>query len=127
MVPTEWVWQYWGRDVSPMAEFVDKTPATLDELWENILQDGLHDPLIMRVGVHSNTFRLEAGNHRIQVLHAHGVERIPLTVQVRELCGPDAPDPMTDATHNFDGTNEILIDNMSREYMKPSDVFKSLQ
>lgn len=127
MVPTEWVWQYWGRDVSPMAGFIDKTPATLDELWRNILGEGLYNPLVMRVGVKDRNFRLESGNHRIQVLHKHGVREIPVVVQVREECGPHLEDVMTDATHNFHDEEEILIQGITQEYMRPSDVFQSLQ
>ncbi len=28
LIPTDWVWQYWGTDVSPAAEYLDKTPCT---------------------------------------------------------------------------------------------------
>jgi len=126
LVPTDLVWKYWGSDVSPAADLMDGTLIDLDELWENILKEGLHNPLIMRVGLKNKKMRLEAGNHRIQVFHKHGVEMIPVTVQVRDECGPDAPDPETDATHNFDATDEILITEITEEYMKPSEVFKSL-
>lgn len=51
LVPTDWVWKFWGTDVTPMTELVDKTPADMDSLWKNILDEGLHDPLIMRVGI----------------------------------------------------------------------------
>jgi len=126
LVPTKWVWKYWGRDVSPQADLLDGTLVDLDTLWENILDIGLHNPLIMRVGLKNNKFRLEAGNHRIQVLHNHGVKMIPLTVQVREECGPHLGDVMTDATHNFNAPEGFLISEITEEYMKPSEVFKEL-
>src|SRR3989344_6346527 len=126
LVPTSWLWNYWGRDVSPEADLIDGTIVSLDELWENIKKEGLHNPLIMRVGLKNKKFRLEAGNHRIQVLHNNGVEFIPLTVQVREECGPHLEDVMTDASHNFDAGNEFIISKITKEYMKPSEVFKSL-
>ena len=84
LVPTDWVWKYRGADVSPEADLMDGTIVSLDGLWENIASEGLHDPLIMRVGIRNKKFRLEAGNHRIQVFHEHGVPLIPVTVQVRE-------------------------------------------
>ncbi len=127
LVPTDWVWKYWGSDVSPAADLKDGTLVTIDGLWDNIVSEGLHDPLIMRVGVGNKKFRLEAGNHRIQVFHEHGVPLIPVTVQVREECGPHVGDVMTDATHNFDAGDELLISTITEEYMKPSEVFRSLQ
>lgn len=128
LVPTDWVWQYYGPDVSPQTDLKDGSIVTMDELWENILNEGLHDPLIMRVGVDNKKFRLEAGNHRIQIFHQHGVSMIPVTVQVRPECGPHlSGDIMTDASHNFDSGDEVLISSITDEYMKPSDVFKSLQ
>ena len=127
LVPTSWIWNYWGRDVSPEADLMDGTVVNLDGLWENIKNEGLHNPLIMRVGLKNKKFRLEAGNHRIQVLHNNGVEFIPLTVQVREECGPHLEDVMTDASHNFDAGDEFLISKIMKEYMKPSEVFGSVR
>lgn len=126
LIPTEWVWKYWGRDVSPKTSLLDGTVVDLSTLWKNILDIGLHNPLIMRVGLKNNKFRLEAGNHRIQVFHKHGVKMIPLTVQVREECGPHLGDAMTDATHNFNASEGFLISKITEEYMKPSEVFKDL-
>jgi hypothetical protein len=126
-VPTSWVWNYWGRDVSPDADLMDGTIVSKEELWENLKKEGLYDPLIMRVGLKNKKFRLEAGNHRIQVFHENGIEFVPLTVQVREECGPHLDDVMTDATHNFDAGDQFLISKISTEYMKPSDVFRDLE
>ncbi len=126
LVPVDWVWNYWGHDVSPEADLIDGTLVNLDELWNNIKNEGLYNPLIMRVGLKNKKFRLEAGNHRIQVLHQNGIKMIPLTVQLREECGPHLEDVMTDASHNFDAGNEFLISEITKEYMKPSEVFKSL-
>ena len=127
LVPTSWVAQYWGSDVSPLTDDADGKPLPLETLWQDILSEGLHDPLIMRVGLKNKKFRLEAGNHRIQVLLKHGMREIPVTVQVREECGPHLSDVMTDASHNFDAGDEFLIDEVTQEYMKPSDVFRSLR
>ncbi len=126
LVPTDWVWKYWGKDVSPQAELMDGTPINLDGLWNNILEEGLHRPLIMRVGLKNKKFRLEAGNHCIQILHKNNVQMIPVTVQVKDECGPDADGPMTDASSNFDAGDDILISQATEEYMKPSEVFRSL-
>lgn len=127
LIPTDWVWKYYGPDVSPDADLMDGTVVTLDELWENILEVGLCNPLIMRVGLANKKFRLEAGNHRIQLLHRHSVPMTPLTVQVRDECGPHLQDVMTDASHNFDAPEGFLISKITEEYMKPSEVFMDLQ
>ncbi len=128
LVPTEWVWRYYGPDVSPEADLMDGTLVTVDELWENILEVGLVNPLIMRVGIKNKMFRLEAGNHRIQVFHFHGVSPIPVTVQLREECGPHVSDVMTDASHNFKAAEgDLLISTITEEYMAPSEVFAKLQ
>jgi len=126
LVPTEWVWKYWGADVSPEADLMDGTLVDLDGLWHDLLEHGMHEPLIMRVGLTNKKFRLESGNHRIQVLHAHQVPLVPVTVQVREICDPSAPDAMTDATLLFDAADEFLITEVTDAYMKPSEVFRSL-
>ena len=117
LLPTEWVWDYRGRDVSPV---------DLDSLWEDICSNGLSDPLIMRIGLKNKKFRLESGNHRIQIFYKNGIKFIPITVQVRDYCGPGAPDLMTDAQHNFDFNDEIIIPEKTNIYMKPSRIFKSL-
>lgn len=126
LVPTEWVWKYWGQDVSPSADLIDGTIVDLASLWENMITNGLHNPLIMRVGLKSNTFRLEAGNHRIQLLHENGIKLTPVTVQVKEECGPHLKDAMTDATYNFNATDGFLISEITDEFMKPSDVFRDI-
>ena len=127
MVPVSWVWNYWGRDVSPQADLMDGTIVTQDELWKNIQEEGMHTPLIMRVGLNNKKFRLESGNHRIQVFHKNGIPSVPLVVQVREECGPHLNDVMTDATRNFEAGDEFLITKITQEYMRPSEVFKSLR
>lgn len=127
LVPTEWVWKYRGPDVSPGADLTDGTPVDLAGLWENLCAEGLHNPLIMRVGLKNKKFRLEAGNHRVQVLHTYGVPMIPVTVQMRDECGPGVADALTDASHNFDAGDEFLISESTEEYMRPSAVFRSLQ
>lgn len=126
LVPTDWVWKYRGADVSPEADLMDGTIVSMDVLWENILEVGLCEPLIMRVGLRNKKFRLESGNHRIQVLHAHGVMMVPLTVEVRAECGPHMQDVMTDATHNFDAPNGFLIAEVTENFMKPRNVFADI-
>jgi len=125
LVPTEWVWKYRGKDVSPMTNLVNGVLVDLDGLWKNILKEGLTEPLIMRVGIKNKKFRLESGNHRIQVLYKNGIKMIPVTVQIQDECGPYIENVMTDATHNFD-YNDGFVSEITTEYMKPSEVFRDL-
>jgi hypothetical protein len=125
-VPTEWVLQYFGQDVSPTTALMDGSRVNMTVLWDNLLKEGLHNPFIMRVGLKNKKFRLESGNHRIQLFHQHGVRTVPLTVQVRDECGPHLKNVMTDASHNFDAGDEFLIESSTEEYLAPSRVFRSL-
>lgn len=127
LIPTEWVWKYYGKDVSDKADLIDGTIVDMNGLWENICKEGLYNPLIIRVGKNNKKFRLESGNHRIQLFHDKKIEMIPVTVQVKDECGPHLKDVMTDATHNFDFKEEDITSLFYDEYMKPSEVFKSLQ
>lgn len=124
-VSTEWVYQYWGSDVSPHIEYEDGTGSFLPGLWDRIVEEGLKNPLIIRVGIESQTMRLEAGNHRIQVLREHGVEKVPVTIEIKAHCGPEAANPHTDATTVFPLPPEgILVTSLEHEYMAPSKVFR---
>lgn len=123
-IPTAWVWQFRGTDVSENSDLKNGTPCTLDELWENIEKEGLHDPLILRIGLQSHTMRLEAGNHRIQVLYNHAIENVPVTVQIQAVCGPGADEVFNSGSHNFPITEELVPFDKTDEYMKPSEVFK---
>ena len=127
LVPTEWVWKYRGTDVSPGVALLDGTISDLDTLWKSLLEFGLHRPLIMRAGLKNKKFRLEAGNHLIQLFRKHGITEVPLTVQVKEECGPHVEDVMTDASHNFDAPEGFLIDTITAEYMNPKEVFPDLK
>ena len=126
LIRTDWVYKYRGVDVSPTTSLMDGSIVDMDVLWENIESEGMHDPLIMRVGIVNKKMRLEAGNHRIQLFHKHKIKEIPVTVQLRDECGPHLGDVMNDATHNFGATDELLISVITEEYMRPSEVFKSL-
>jgi ParB-like nuclease domain len=126
LVPTSWLYQYRGPDVTPQTDLKDGSPVNMDQLWENITAEGLYDPVIIRVGKTNKKFRLESGNHRIQVLMKHGVLFTPATVEVQELCGPQVENIMTDATHNFDFTDDVITEALEIGYLKPTTVFKSL-
>lgn len=125
-VPTEWVYQYWGSDVTTNTSYKEQDESSLPWLWERITEEGLKDPLVIRVGIESKTMRLETGNHRIQILREYGVEKVPVTIEIKAHCGPEAANPHTDATKVFPLPPEgILVTSLEQEYMAPSKVFKA--
>lgn len=126
LVPTDWLFTYRGADVTPETDLKDGSIVDMETLWKNMCAEGLHDPVIIRVGTENKKFRLESGNHRIQVFMKHGIDYIPATVQVQGQCGPDVESVMTNATHNFDFSEEDIFPNLEQGYMKPSAVFKNL-
>jgi hypothetical protein len=97
-----------------------------DVTQETETKEGLHDPVIIRVGKDNQKFRLEAGNHRIQVLYKHGVPFTPATVQVENWCGPDAQNVKNTGTHNFDFPYPDILIGVSNGYAKPSSIFEDL-
>ena len=127
LVPTDWLFQYRGTDVTPGVDLLDGTIVDMETLWKNIQQDGLYDPVIIRLGRENKKFRLESGNHRIQVFMKYKVAYTPATVQVQDNCGPDVENVMTDATHNFDFSEDVIPKTFKIGYIKPSVIFKSLK
>ena len=126
LVPTDWLFTFRGPDVSPELTIKRGTVVDMESLWESIQKNGLDEPVIMRVGIKNKKFRLESGNHRIQLFKQYGVEYTPATVQIQDYCGPDVQNVMTIATHNFDFTDDIILPDSDNGYVKPSSVFKSL-
>ena len=126
LVPTDWLYKIRGVDVSPIGDLMDGTPVGLDDLWNNISEEGLHDPLIVRVGRINRKYRLESGNHRIQVFKKRGVILSPAVVQIQDECGPHLDNVMTDASHNFDLSPSIDTTRLTNGYAKPSTIFTDL-
>lgn len=126
LVPTAWLYKYRGPDVTLSTGLLDGTIVDMEVLWQNIQDEGLYDPVIIRVGKENQKFRLESGNHRIQVFMKYGVIFTPATVQVQDICGPQVKNVFTDATHNFDFTDDINVEVLEFGYIKPTAVFKSL-
>jgi len=127
LISTDWLYNIRGQDVSPLADLKNGSLVDIDTLWENIVAEGLHDPVVIRVGTKNRKYRLESGNHRIQVLKKYGVLFTPATVQVQEDCGPQSPDIMTDANHNYELSEKISGSDLKIGYMKPSTIFHDLR
>lgn len=126
LVPTAWLYKIYGTDVSPLADLKDGTLVGLADLWDNLTTEGLYDPVIIRVGTKNKKYRLEAGNHRIQVLYEHRVEFTPAILEVQDECGPHVKNNQTDATHNFNLPDYIDCQHLKPGIYRPSLIFTEL-
>ena len=129
-VPTQWVMALANPEADDIA---DLTPGglevSLEQLWDNMLQNGMRDPFILTAGRHSRASRLEAGNHRIKIFARHSEPYVPATVLVGDDCvvfasngshrhTPELVLPVQDYNHH--GYDD-------RTYMAPSAVFREIE
>ncbi len=127
LIPIEWVMKIRGTDVEPYTDLMSGDMVDLEKLWIDLITNGMFEPFIVRVGLKNKKYRLETGNHRIQVMRAHNISHVPVAVQLQDECGPHAPNPGNISTHSFDVGDNVLITIAADEYMKPSAVFKDLR
>lgn len=123
LMPTDVVYTFRGTDVSPTTSLATGEQVDLEHLWAHLVTEGLQEPLIVRVGRNNQSFRLEAGNHRIQVLHAHGVQFVPVTVEVVDTCLPHSADARNSGSHLFPLPPGALKPNLTNGFYAPSDAF----
>ncbi len=123
LLPTEFVYALRGTDVSPTTTLQDGTRVDLEALWVHLVDEGLQEPLMIRVGRNNQSYRLEAGNHRIQVLHAHGVSFVPVTIEVVDECTPHSATSHNDGNHLFPLPPGALKPNLANGFYAPDDAF----
>ncbi len=56
--------------------------VNMSELWLEMLQQGMRDPLILRISAESKTIRLETGNQRVYLFKQRGITMIPTVLQI---------------------------------------------
>lgn len=86
-VPALWLLQLANQEVSESTNTAgaDGQPDRLikqAELFESIRVHGMRDPFLLGVGRFSRKVRLEAGNHRVQVLLGKGIIYVPAIAYV---------------------------------------------
>jgi hypothetical protein len=92
---------------------------------EDIMQNGIQDPIILGVGVYSRQVRLDTGNHRIYLLPKLGMTHLPVVARVWNYC----------TFSNGNGDHSFLCPDISVKkqwleeeyYAKPSDVLDIMQ
>jgi hypothetical protein len=95
------------------------------ELMEDIMQNGIQEPIILGVGVYSRQVRLDTGNHRIYLLPKLGMTHLPVVARVWNYC----------TFSNGNGDHSFLCPDISVKkqwleeeyYAKPSDVLDIMQ
>jgi len=80
--------------------FVEQLPVKLLEQWkcptpspnddlalmEDIMQNGILEPIILGIGVYSRNIRLETGNHRIYLAPRLGMSHLPVVAKLSNYC-----------------------------------------
>lgn len=61
-----------------------KNPQTLklDDLFKDMLERGMRDPLFVGVGLDNSMMRLETGNQRVQIFKKNGIKFLPVIAYV---------------------------------------------
>jgi hypothetical protein len=126
LLPTEWVYRFRNVDADPFTDLKNGRIVGLDQLWENILEEGLHDPLIMRVCRFTRAGRLETGNHRIWVFKEKGIPFVPVAVEI----GFGVVGNPGNGFHSYDMEDDLLVPHMggTRDsfFDAPSNVFRTI-
>ena len=75
--------------VDLLLNFCNPSPTTETDLyngevcdqeivWENILEEGMYEPLMLRINPYLSEIRLESGNHRVRLAKKYGVTHLPV-------------------------------------------------
>lgn len=65
---------------SPTTETDLYTGETCDQevVWKNIMEEGIHEPLMLRINPYDNEIRLESGNHRVRMAKKYNISHLPV-------------------------------------------------
>jgi hypothetical protein len=47
-------------------------------VWKNIMEEGMYEPLMLRINPYLSEIRLESGNHRVRLAKKYGVTHLPV-------------------------------------------------
>jgi hypothetical protein len=50
----------------------------VDKVWENIMEEGMFEPLVLRINPTNKEIRLESGNHRVYLAKKNGFSHLPV-------------------------------------------------
>jgi hypothetical protein len=119
-VPTQWLLTLSNPDATDTTDLGTWRPEEplvgLDELYANMLANGMRDPFIVGVGRVTRRVRLEAGNHRVHACLRNGILRVPAVAYV----GDSAITHLGNGSH--EGRLHDLCLPMSTDIMGPYPV-----
>lgn len=132
-VPTRWLLALSNPDVTDVTDLGTWEPdpplVGFDELYANLLQNGMRDPFIVGVGRVSRRVRLEAGNHRVHALLERGILKAPAVAYV----GDSAITHIGNGVHEghlmellLPAATDILGPYPVKEYRKLSSVLRTM-
>jgi hypothetical protein len=58
--------------------------VSLEILFQDMLAKGMRDPFLLSAGRVNRHIRLEAGNHRVQLMAQHNIDLVPVVVYVND-------------------------------------------
>ena len=107
--------------------WASKSPSPNDDLalMEDIMQNGVKDPVILGVGVYSRKVRLDTGNHKVYLAPRLGMTHLPVVARVSNYC--------VFLPHNGDHSYDCPFITKSRQwieeeyYCKPNEIIDILE
>ena len=99
--------------------------VSLDDLWKNIQETGLHDPVLLNVCEPTGIGRVEAGNQRVEMAKRQGETYLPTVclISFKPVISP------LNGTHVFDVRDDLVIPIATagtERLVAPSSVFRSI-
>lgn len=117
---TQWVSTLWLQRISnPIVDNKtdlgtwDDNPnlVGMEELYENMLSQGMRDPLIVGVGRITRRVRLETGNHRVNIFVSKGIMYVPAVAYIGDSA----------ITHIDNGLHEGELMKLNLPIVKPQE------
>jgi len=110
-----------------LKQWRNPTPSPINDLefMEDLMTNGVTDPVILGVGVFSRHVRLDTGNHRIYLCPRLGMTHLPVVAKVSNYCTFS----IGNGDHSFHCPDISVKQEWIEEgyYAKPSDVLDMLE
>lgn len=59
-------------------DLCDGTICHQEKVWKNILEEGMQEPLMLRINPNEKEIRLESGNHRVRLAKKYNISHLPV-------------------------------------------------
>jgi hypothetical protein len=125
MVPTKWLLSIANPNPTNYSDLKNGKLVYMDTLYQDMLKNGMGDPLILGVGLSTNRVRLESGNHRVRIFDSKGIKLTPVVALVKDssITSIGNGEHLGDLMElKKDGFNDHLLNT----YMKPSSIINNI-